>query len=603
MNRKWIRLLLGFSLGILTCLLLTEPLAAQPKAEIPENVISKKKLLVLHSYYKGFEWTDLIDEGIGEALHPFGGDLSIYTEYMDLKRFPERPHIASLREVYRIKYSKVRFDAILCTDDHAFQFLLDYRDELFPGVPVVFCGVNDFDFSMLKGHPGFTGKQERLNAKRTIEIALGINPGLKRMVVVADTTPTGVGTLKEVRNVAPDFSNRVRFEIHDDIAMTDLLREIGRLTEKDAVLLLNFNRDKIGNNFQHSETIGLLQGVSKAPIYGMWDFYIGRGIVGGVITSGIEIGKVAGHQAVRILSGEKAESIPIETDFPQRVIFDAAIMKRFAIRKDNLPAETTLINLPMTFYRVNKTLIWTLGGLLIFLSVTTLVLILNIVQRKRAQTALLKSIAKEKILQEEADLRLRQLIQADKLASLGEVVAGVAHEINNPNAFISYNLPLLKESWNFFRPAVKRNAVADPQWRLNGMAVDDLCTEMDDILDDIDASSQRINRVVSDLKDFTPDGRRGGGSGDPDQRCRQEGLEYRGAPDPEVLRRIHGPPGTGTPPGPRALHQAGAGHRQPRRQCKSGRSGGKALPFDDPHGARQRPAAAWPSMFRTPVPE
>jgi signal transduction histidine kinase len=113
-----------------------------------------------------------------------------------------------------------------------------------------------------------------------------------------------------------------------------------------------------------------------------------------------------------------------------------------------------------------------------------------------------QDITKEKNIEEESDLRLQQLIQADKLASLGEVVASVAHEINNPNAFISYNIPLLRESWDFFRSAVKRYSAQDPQWRFNGMSADDLCSEMDEMLDDIDASSQRINRVVSDLKDF-----------------------------------------------------------------------------------------------------
>ena len=725
-------MILLLTIGLSVCLSLPETAGSQTNTTFPEGVIAKKKLLILHSYYKGFEWTDLIDQGIGEAMQPFGNDISVYTEYMDLKRFPEREHIASLREVYRIKYSKVRFDAILCSDDHAFQFLLDYRDELFPGTPVVFCGVNDFDPSMLRGHPGFTGKQERLNVKKTIEIALGINPNLKKIVVVADTTPTGVGTLKEVQKVAPGFAQKVRFEIYDDVTMPDLLKKIGRLTENDAVLLLNFNRDKSGNNFQHSETLALLQTVSKVPIYGVWDFHIGRGIVGGVITSGIEIGRTAGHQTIRILSGEKPEAIPIETDFPEGIIFDDSVMKKFGISSGDLPADTVLINLPMTFYRVNKKLIWTLGGLLVFLSVTTLVLILSTVQRRRAQKALSKAhrallalnrckqaminaktepaliaqicdviveiggyrrawvdpenrdgqpdrtflpllienrtegflgvqtpagslldkeeldlltkiaenlsygimmqrlaverrkteqelllsneklslllkslpivpftcdpsdnrityvspviesitgyppsafignadfwrnkihrtdkdrlhallsgydaegrqqqqyrflcadgsyrwfndvrhlvrhpdqehprivgtwqdITKEKNIEEESDLRLQQLIQADKLASLGEVVASVAHEINNPNAFISYNIPLLRESWDFFRPAVKRYSAADPRWRFNGMSADDLCGEMDEMLDDIDASSQRINRVVSDLKDF-----------------------------------------------------------------------------------------------------
>jgi PAS domain S-box-containing protein len=61
-----------------------------------------------------------------------------------------------------------------------------------------------------------------------------------------------------------------------------------------------------------------------------------------------------------------------------------------------------------------------------------------------------RDITEEKRLRKEAEYRLQQVIQRDKLASLGVVVAGVAHEINNPNSFITYNVPLLDETWRIF---------------------------------------------------------------------------------------------------------------------------------------------------------
>jgi PAS domain S-box-containing protein len=111
-------------------------------------------------------------------------------------------------------------------------------------------------------------------------------------------------------------------------------------------------------------------------------------------------------------------------------------------------------------------------------------------------------ITEEKRLRQESEERLQQVIQADRLSSLGQVVAGVAHEINNPNSFISYNVPLLREIWGAFRPVLTDYAAAHPDWERKGLRFGELIEDMGDIIESIRTGSDRINRVVSDLKDF-----------------------------------------------------------------------------------------------------
>ncbi len=113
-----------------------------------------------------------------------------------------------------------------------------------------------------------------------------------------------------------------------------------------------------------------------------------------------------------------------------------------------------------------------------------------------------QDITQEKQIQIESEYRLQQVIQADKLASLGEVVAGVAHEINNPNSFITYNLPLLEETWFLLKPILVEYAAAHPKWKAAGLHIPDLNEDMEEMIRAMRIGSERITRVVYSLKDF-----------------------------------------------------------------------------------------------------
>ena len=113
-----------------------------------------------------------------------------------------------------------------------------------------------------------------------------------------------------------------------------------------------------------------------------------------------------------------------------------------------------------------------------------------------------QDVTEEKRILQESNTRLQQVIQAHKLASLGEIVAGVVHEINNPNSFITYNIPLLEEIWKLCEPVVAEYASANPGWGKRDVSYEELRNDMAEIINAFRIGSDRINRVVSNLKDF-----------------------------------------------------------------------------------------------------
>ena len=98
----------------------------------------RKRVLVLHSYYQGYKWTDDENRGIESILKPVIGTNNLYIEYMDTKKIFGDLYSQRLYEVYKLKYKNFKFDVIIVTDNNAFDFMRKYRDDLFPGTPCCF---------------------------------------------------------------------------------------------------------------------------------------------------------------------------------------------------------------------------------------------------------------------------------------------------------------------------------------------------------------------------------------------------------------------------------------------------------------------------------
>ena len=97
----------------------------------------------------------------------------------------------------------------------------------------------------------------------------------------------------------------------------------------------------------------------------------------------------------------------------------------------------------------------------------------------------------------------RELVQSEKLASLGLLIAGIVHEINNPNNFIVFNIPILRDYLQEILPIVDDYAEKNPMYEVYGMPYPDFRVDVMKLLENIDHGSHRINITVAKLKEFS----------------------------------------------------------------------------------------------------
>lgn len=359
-----------------------------------------KHVLVLHSYHEGLTWTDSEDSGIRSVLRKRAADVEVHTEYLDSKTIADEEHYRTLFVLLKHKYASIALDVVIATDDDAYNFYLKHQEALFPGTPVVFCGVNYYKESQRKGREDLvTGVVEAFDIPGTLLSALQLLPRTSRVIVINDRTTTGLANKQIItEQVMPQFSGKVRFEFFDELTMDELLSKVGSLSSGDIILMMTFNKDRAGRVFNYDQSIALIAGISPVPIFGVWDFYLDKGVVGGMLTSGMDQGSTAAEMALRILDGEKVRSIPVVKQSPNRFKFDYHQMQRFGIRTSDLPRGSEVINEPVSSYAQHKVLVWGTASGFLGLTLIILLLLVNIRQRRQGETTLRESETKFRTL-------------------------------------------------------------------------------------------------------------------------------------------------------------------------------------------------------------
>ena len=109
--------------------------------------------------------------------------------------------------------------------------------------------------------------------------------------------------------------------------------------------------------------------------------------------------------------------------------------------------------------------------------------------------------------QREAQQALKEsqghLYQAQKMEALGTLVAGVAHEINNPISLIMFNLPIVRRVWQDLLPIITQSAPSARPRKYGGFSLDYLESHFGRLIDDMDMAANRVSKIVRDLKHFS----------------------------------------------------------------------------------------------------
>ena len=361
---------------------------------------ANKEVLLLHSYHKGYKWSDDISKAVEDKFKT-NNNIELTTLYMDTKRIVGPIYLDKLADLYKEQLSRRNFDLIIASDNNAFDFAIRYHEYLFKDLPVLFTGINNFEKAQLAENymtRYMTGVVEQVDLEKNFELILNLHPKLKKLVIVNDRSKTGYAIKRDLRPIIKKYSKKVEIEYIDDIAIENLQKKASKLDDDTVILFVLLFKDKTGKYFTYKQSLEELRETSVVPIYGLWDFYLDFGIVGGLLTSATAQGNAVSDMALQVLNGRHIKDIPILEKSPNKYLFDYDELNRFNINVDEHIEDYEIINEPHGFFRKYTKLVVLTLTIILVLTIMVFSMKANIQRRKIVEKDLQNRIKFDKVL-------------------------------------------------------------------------------------------------------------------------------------------------------------------------------------------------------------
>lgn len=337
----------------------------------------EKTVLHISSYSTDMKWERDIVAGVKQPLEE-AGNVLYYNYALNLKRSTgTTAQYKLMNDQIRQTFLKRSPDVVIISDNDALNYLQSEYGNLFSGIPVVFCGINNFSASMISDFDNITGVVENTSAVDTVEEILTLYPETKNIYVVNDHSTGGISWRNSLEQDLKPFCDRLNIVYNNDLPLLSMASQIKGYGEDTIILYGTFYRDCDGKYYSEGQIISFLDRINSKPVFALKSVNMGMGALGGKLVDSTKQGLQTGKLAVQILNGKPASEIPIvdDSEFLNSWMFDYDVAKKYHIDTDLFTMDHVALNKKLSFFETNPAI----AAIIIIASITAVIIIIILI--------------------------------------------------------------------------------------------------------------------------------------------------------------------------------------------------------------------------------
>jgi PAS domain S-box-containing protein len=312
-----------------------------------------KSILILYSFSRA----NLVDNLDGEetlksalrARAPW--QLNFGVEFLESRRFTDPGYENTVVETMEHTYRGQKFDLVMPESYPALEFAVKHRDELFPGTPIVFYGVDMRRFAGQKVWPGVTGALQTVPVQKTIDLVFHLHPDTNTVAIITNVSEFENFWLADLH--AELARSRKNVKVVDLVALSaaELFERVAALPPRSIAFFQRAPQSAIQPAIDDYEMLAWVE--RRIPTYCIFpEICLNHGGIGGAtaddgISTAVEL-------ATRVLSGVRADDIPVVTNPSYRIQVDWRQLHYWKIPESALPPGSLVLYREPTFWERDR---------------------------------------------------------------------------------------------------------------------------------------------------------------------------------------------------------------------------------------------------------